>query len=92
MVVIGWTQLVAIPLVTVAKITETTSDVCCVVVTVVSVILVYPAGIVVAAKVNTEEVVLVIPEVGMGVGPTPLPEPYAVEHWTTLAVEMLEPV
>lgn len=92
MVVVGWTQLVTIPLVTVARIIETTSDVCCVVVMVVSVTLVYPAGTVVAAKVNTEEVVFVISEVGMGVGPAPLPEPYAVEHWTTLAVDTLVPV
>lgn len=80
------------PEVTVAKVIETATDVCCVTVTISSVTLVYPLGIVVAASVNTEEMASVTSEVGIGVGRTPSPEPYAVEHLTSLAVETLVPV
>ncbi len=68
------TPLVRIPEVTVAKTIETTIDVCCVVVAIESVTLVYPEGIVTVGEVNNVEIVSVIPDVGIGVGATP-PEP-----------------
>lgn len=80
MVVVGWIQLVTMPEVTVAKVTVTANDVCCVVVTVEPVTLVYPAGTVSAGSLNTVEVVFVVSDVGIGVGPTPAPVTYLVEH------------
>lgn len=63
-------------------------DVRCVVVTMVGVTRVYAEGTVKVVLVVTEEVVLVVPTVGIGVGGEP-PEPYAVEHTTRLDVSVI---